>query len=453
MNKRVAIIANNSIEYLNKIIDIWNTGDVPVLIDFRIPLTSCLKLLKHAEVNKIYTDKKELIEYIKKGSEYKIEEIETMKESVSLLPDNVRNKYRRNYSKKEGLILFSSGTTGENKGIILSHYAITKNAENCAKRKKIDSSSVLYLYKTISHCASFIGEFLAALVMNAKIYIASEKLVIRKHLKNIDFYKITHFSANPSVLHAIWKNKIPKEVFSSLKLVVSSGAMFTHSCKYNAEIFFGCPIINMYGMTELAALVSSQVPYLESVNNIENDTIESVGVPLEGVEIKILNEKFIAQKTEEIGEIFICSPTMMMGYIGKENFNLLERKYWRTGDIGYFGKNKELYIVGRKDRMIISAGHNIFPESIERLVKEKIKLYDCYVTGVLDEALGNKIACVYCCDETLKENVQKEIHTLCAKNLASYEIPHYYIWKDKLNYTSSGKIIIEDIEQIKASVN
>lgn len=85
--------------------------------------------------------------------------------------------------------------------------AITTNAEKNAARKRVDNNSVLYVYKTLSHCASFVGELLLGLITGANIYVCSVRTMIRMHLENICKYNVTHFSVNPSVLHMIVINE------------------------------------------------------------------------------------------------------------------------------------------------------------------------------------------------------------------------------------------------------
>lgn len=148
------------------------------------------------------------------------------------------------------------------------------------------------------------------------------------------------------------------------------GSLLVDSCRQKAQVFFGCPVINMYGMTETSALVACQEPVL--VNYIDRDgRPESTGIPLNGVTVKIM--KYDQKKEAEPGEtglVLIATPTIMLGYIGQ------------------------------------------------------------------------KIACFYSCDEKDQESVECKIQELCSMSLAQYEIPHYFIWREKFNYIASGNLII-----------
>ena len=446
MLKRIAIIADNSLNYLEKILELWNTGYVPALIDFRIPIQGCIALIDQAEIKAIYTDKEELYQYIREyRQDLEINLLESNKMLLNRVPEDIKKQYKKRYDETEALILFSSGTTGKSKGIILTHKAITVNADLIVEVKHAGSKSRLYIYKTFAHCATFVGELIVGIIAGAEIYISSVKQIMKKNILNINKYGITHFSVNPTVLQMIIKYNKKNYSFPTLELVVCSGSLFTSSCRASAQDFFGCPVINMYGMTEVTALAVCQEPIIKDYQSVTTHP-ESVGKPLRGIRLKILDNMGKEVEVGSIGNIFISTPTIMCGYIGLGRVELDKDGYWDTGDVGYFDQSNELYIIGRRDRMLITSGHNVYPESIERLIKVSELVNDCYVGGVDDSVYGKRIACVYSCDENKKEAVKKDIQNLCLENLASYEVPYYYIWKKEFNYTSSGKLIIENVD-------
>ena len=445
--KRIAIIADNSLEFVSRLLKSWNNDEVAVLIDYRTPCSACLEMIIRADVSEVYTDRRDLFDYLEQneGNRFKVE-LMGIDNGVTEISNEVRNLYIKRYDDKEAIILFSSGTTGNCKGVRLSHSAITMNAERIAERKRIITSSSLYIYKTFSHCASFIGELVVGLVSGAHVYICSTKSLIRMHLENIGKYAITHISVNPSVIQMIIKNTKKHYYFSDLKLVSCSGALLSKQCLEEAQNYFGCDIVNMYGMTEVASLFSCQ--YCKSINTKKTVEFESVGFPLVGNTFRIWNNELNCEaKAGEIGEIHISSATLMLGYLGEVGPNLDGEDYWHTGDMGFASADGELYIVGRKDRMIISCGHNIFPEYIERIVKNSGYVEECIVTGVKDDVYGEKILCIYI-GKSGRENIEEQLRKICIEQLAQYEVPHSFRECERFAYTSSGKICVnvQDME-------
>lgn len=439
--KRIAIIADNSIDFISRLLTAWNNNESVVLIDYRTPCVACLEMIIRSEVSEVYTDRNDLVDYINQLENTKLRvNLIRSEGGVKEVTDESRRLFIKRHDNEEAIILFSSGTTGNCKGIRLSHAAIVKNAERISERKGIETSSSLYIYKTFSHCASFIGELLVGLVSGAKVYVCSTKSMIRMHLENIGKYGITHFSVNPSVLQMVTRNAKKHYDFSSLKLVSCSGALLSEQCYKEAQESFGCGIVNMYGMTEAASLFSCQ--YCKANESKEEDEFKSVGFPLVGNKFRIWNnDENREAKLGEIGEVHIISETLMLGYLGDEGPELDEDGYWHTRDMGFSSVEGELYIIGRKDRMIISCGHNVFPEYIERIIKNSGLVDECIVTGIQDSAYGEKIVCMYI-NKKGHENVEEQLRKICVTQLAQYEMPHSFRECDKFTYTSSGKICI-----------
>lgn len=440
--KRIAIIADNSCEYVSKILISWNDNDVPVLIDFRTPVHACVEMIDKADAKIVYTDKVDLYNHLTSiRTDIMVELIDSDIGAVNL-PDIIRNLYKKRYDNEEAVILFSSGTTGGCKGVRLSHMAITTNAEKNAARKRVDNNSVLYVYKTLSHCASFVGELLLGLITGANIYVCSVRTMIRMHLENICKYNVTHFSVNPSVLHMIVINEKKRYNYSALEMVSCSGALLDKKCRDMAQKFFGCKVVNMYGMTEVSSLFSCRTIEPKKDPMVEDD-FESVGIPLEENKVRIWNfEAGVETMEGEIGEVQIFSPTLMLGYLGEERIDIDREGYWNTGDLGYINSDGELFIVGRKDRMIISCGHNIYPEYIEHLIKQSGLVDECVVFGEKDELYGEKICCMYTCKDKI-EKVEDHLRKECIKYLAQYEVPHCFRECAGFSHTSTGKIVVK----------
>ena len=336
------------------------------------------------------------------------------------------------------VILYSSGTTGQRKGVMLSHYSITNNALHIIEMKNMQRESVQYTYKPFSHSATLVGELLASLICGNKLIISSTKVMLNIHLRNIEKYSVSHFSINPSVGAMLVKmNDMRNYNFRTLKKVICCGSKLSVSLIEELQIMFGATVINAYGLTELGPMVAfTGVGKEYKINNLYKETA-SVGQVLEDVQIKIVLDNGKEASTNEVGELFVKTPMVMDGYVNRQ-FEFVDG-YYRTGDMGYFDKNRNLYVVGRKDRMFITSGHNIFPEAIENIIYHSGIVEDCLIRTE-KKSYGMVIVCDYI---ARNDNEVETIHLLrefCKKNLATYEIPKKFNLIDKIQYTLNGKV-------------
>lgn len=184
-------------------LNIWNNGDCAVLIDWRIPLKSAVEMMRGSQVNKCYIEKV----YLKNGIADRCPDIDflTFEKSgeyyVEELPTSIYEKFNENYSQKEALVLYSSGTTGNAKGIILSHYAINLNADLINEYMQLSNRDSIYIVKAFAHSSTIVGELLIGLKYKIKNIVSSTLVSPRDSLNHINNYKVTILCLNPSLLY------------------------------------------------------------------------------------------------------------------------------------------------------------------------------------------------------------------------------------------------------------
>lgn len=426
---RIALIGDNSVEYIDMLLTIWNNGDCAVLIDCRIPFETIYSMLLEADVKKCFIDKRILETMnIKK---YCLIDFETLDTSIHVsrqLPNDIRKKYKSNYNRDEAVVIYSSGTTGKSKGIILSHYAINTNADSISEYMAVSDKDCIYIAKPLIHSSTLVGELLVALKSGAKLVVAPVIVPPRVILNNISKYGVTTICLNPHLIKMCSEELLKAEYdISALKTVYVSGSIFNdklYTTAHNA--FRNIPIYNVYGLSEAGPRVTAQRSHCKS---------NSVGKPISGVEVAIIDHYGKPMRAGETGIIHINTPSLFKKYIsGDIKHKSLYRDWFNTGDIGYIDENEELHIVGRTDDMIIIDSHKIYLSEIEKVILNINEILDCTVTAVKN---GDKeiIGCLYA-SEIQIEDLKKRLMAI----LPAYEIPHILLHVKVLPQNSNGKV-------------
>ncbi len=431
---RVAIVSENSLSFINTLLDIWNKNCSAVLIDYRIPFKVIYQMLISTDVEICYIMKKYFdSSYLNERIKFIF--IDNDGKNTNFIPNEIYQKFRNNYSLEEALILFSSGTTGISKGISLSHYAIQTNADLIIKRINTNLMKKMYIIKPFAHSSSIVGELLVALKLNISAIISSSELYPRMILKNIIDNSISTIFINPTILKLLIEEYERKKYFlDSLKSIYVSGAILTEELHKKATLIFrNINIFNMYGLTELGPRVSMQ--------DVEHNKFGSVGKVLDNIDVIILDENGQTVGKNDRGIIYVKSPCEFSNYVINSQEKIKVKGYLLTGDVGYFDNNNELFIVGRNDEIIIQGSHNIYPYDIEKIIYKLPFIVENYVFAVPDEVYGQKIICFCITDSNDFEfEYKKLIRRKCLEELSLYEIPkEIYIVRD-IPKNKNGKI-------------
>lgn len=328
-------------------------------------------------------------------------------------------------------IVFSSGSTGEPKGVLLSHENVCSNLYALAKVASLDSNNRLLSIIPLSHMLEQTAGLFSPMLWGASIvYLYSIKPI--NILRALQEEKVSAVVSVPAFLE-ILKNAVRhgsegtnRTGLPSLKEFYVGGAPLDK----NLEIFWnnlGILVLQGYGMTEAAPLVT--------VNSRKNHKLQSVGKALPGVDIKLAGD----------GEILAKGPNVSSGYYKNPEAtrNSFEDGWVRSGDIGEFDKENFLYIRGRKKNVIIGpSGMKIYPEDIEAVLRENPNIKDAAVCGIDDDSrLIIKAAVVL----NNKNTAIQEIAEGANNRLASHQrIQEVVIWPDQDFPRTPTKKVIRD---------
>ena len=303
-------------------------------------------------------------------------------------------------------IVFSSGTTGVPKAVMLSQKNMFANLENLLKRALMTENDKAYLFLPLSNTYGGLCNFIYSLYTGMKIYLCSDKNKIVEEFLEV---KPTILSTVPIFLEKIYLAKREKGISAKallgvrIRIAFCGGAILEpHLREMMAEE--GITLLNAYGLSETASLISVEYPGEQEVG--------SVGTVFENQDVRI-------DEADEngVGEILVKGENIFIGYYGRVDYYrkfFTKDGYFRTGDMGYLRGNK-LFFTGRKKRVIIGKNaRNIYPEEIEAVILEVTKAENCKVFE-RDEKL---CAAIYTNEETdakamltaINENLPKYCH-------------------------------------------
>lgn len=431
---RICIYADNSCNYVNTLLDIWTDGDCAVLIDPRIPFEKAIEQMVLCNVKKCYIDTE--LDNLKINYAHKFGILFTviLKEEMKLFQK--KSSYDLFFEKHwnhEALILFSSGTTGKSKGIILSYFNIQRNAEMVIDYMRPTADDKILIIKSLAHSSTVVGELLVALKTNTPVILGATTQHMSSLWNYIISNKITILCLNPTLLYLLTQYllRIKPDISNcNLKKLYTSGSILGKEYVRKIKLILNSTsILNVYGLTEAGPRVTAQR---------QEEPIGSVGLPIGNVKIIVTDENGRQLDCGQNGIISVKTECLFKGYVSNESTlkKSVYKDWLNTGDIGYIDSVGNLFITGRLDRMIICGSHNVYPEQVEEIIMKYNGIKDCYVYGTDDPILGKKLICIY----ESKNELNSALLDHCRKHLAQYEIPKEFIY-GTISKTPNGKKI------------
>ena len=349
----------------------------------------------------------------------------------------------------DALQLYTSGTTGRPKGAVMTHGSILSSrlgGEEIELRdwqKPIPGEVTLLAMPCfhISGTGTGIGTIAAGTCS-----IVLPEYDPTQALDLIARYNISKIFLVPAAIQIMLNHPRVGEVdFSRLKFITYGASPIPLELMKAAMERFGCGFVQMYGMTE----TSGTIVTLDPEDHVPEGSpkMRSVGKPLPGVEIKIIDSQGGEVAADSVGEIATRSAKNMRGYwnLPEATAATIDSEGWlRTGDVGYFDADGYLYIHDRVKDMIISGGENIYPAEVENAVYSHPKVADVAVIGVPDAKWGEAVkACVVVkSGETVSE---AEVIAHARKHIAGYKCPKSVDFIAALPRNPSGKILRREL--------
>lgn len=441
----VALLLGNELDYLVLFMGIQRAGAVAVTINNLLKEDEITFQLDHVEANVLITSSK-----LFKVIEPALPKLAHIKHIILTDADIESNhaSYQKDVlgttatpgdleitPQDTAAMLFTSGTTGRPKAVMLIHQNYISSVEMLSKRFS-DIMSPDFASLFVMPLFHISGQYM----MSVALY-AGGKLVIddgfnpKYFIQMLEDTGCQSFSAVPTML--AYLNKMKE--YQGGHLIEKASYAFVGSAPLAFELLdsfekkFGLEIIEGYGLTESTN---------GTINNPPHATRKgSIGKPLDGVLAKICDPEGKEVSTGETGEIVLQGPNIMKGYYNNQKATEETKKdgWLHTGDVGHVDADGYFYITGRKKDMIIRGGENIYPKEIEELIYKLSQVSECCILGVPDDVYGEQVlAAIHLKDgESLEE---KEVKSFLSQNLARYKVPAYILFVDDFPRTASGKI-------------
>ncbi|KPN16492.1 MULTISPECIES: long-chain-fatty-acid--CoA ligase [Arthrobacter] len=351
------------------------------------------------------------------------------------------------------VILYTSGTTGRPKGAALSHNNLRSNAEVARNLLDTTESDVIFGGLPFFHVFGQTSALNAAVLTGASISMLP-RFDAAAALEIIERDQVTIFQGVPTMYIAMLRHPdVASTDTSSLRGAITGGSAMPLEVLREFEEVFGNDLLEGYGLSETSPIVSFNLP---------GDTRPpgSIGKPVYGMEVRMLDGAGHDVPIGEIGEISVRGLGVMKGYWNNPEATAaaIPDGWFRTGDLGRFDDEGNIYIVDRKKDMILRGGYNVYPREVEEILYEHPAVAEAAVVGVPDELNGEEIAAVIglkaenlpAGDEE-RQALAAEIQQFAKDRLAAYKYPRRVVFADELPKGPTGKILKRQIRDEQAA--
>jgi long-chain acyl-CoA synthetase len=445
----VAVLLPNSVEWVESCLAIARAGAISVPVSYDATEPEIAYRLSDANCRAIVTtgERGDLVAKLQDGAPNLKTMIVTDRGTSSIAalryadlmaaapkspprdPDNLH---------EPAFILYTSGTTGRAKGVLLTVHGMLWIVAACwAPITGLSERDTVLSPLPLFHSYALNLSVLGVLSVGASETIM-ERFSTSEAVKLLQTGEFTYFPGVPTMFHYLLQatREARDLIFPNLRLCVSAGAIMPATLNREFEERFGVPLLDGYGITETSTMVTMNWPTGARV-------LGSCGFPVPGLSVRILDPatgRDVALGQD--GELIVRGPNVMPGYHNKpeETGKALRNGWYHTGDLARSDANGFLTITGRLKELIIRGGQNIAPAEIEEVVNTYEAVLDCAVVGVPHEHLG-EVPALFVVARAGRAVETEALLAHCRAQLSAYKVPHAVHVVAEIPRTGSGKII------------
>lgn len=430
---RVALLFPNSIAGLTAFLATDYSGIIPLIYNSDWPLEQLKQVIAFSQPDLLVVHRDILDAQ---------SHMSTLHDNLLVIQDNmphdlsIKNRHKTSFYPKlneEVLFVgFTSGTTTIPKGFIRSEKSWEMSFQASQQAFQLESEHHFIIPGPLAHGLSFYAA-IEALTLGATITI-QPKFNLQQLRQDLQNHSNSVLVCVPTILRKIQHESDPKLIFSKVSRVITSAEKLDEKTEFSLkETFPNAQIYEYYGASELGFMSLRQI----------HDRIpsSSVGNIFPTVQVKILDEHKQECANNKLGQIWIKNNFIMSGYLAaQEESNFEQEQGWATvGDLGYLDDQGYLYVVGRKNDMIITAGYNVYPHEVEQAFKSLDFVKDAFAFDLPDKVKGTIIGAAIVFNQPT-DITKADLKKMCQEKLTHYKFPKHIYALTNPPLTVTGKV-------------
>jgi long-chain acyl-CoA synthetase len=349
-------------------------------------------------------------------------------------------KYKRPHLVHDdyAFLQYTGGTTGVSKGAILTHGNMVANLEQvsgCLDKILVKGKEVVVTALPLYHIFALTANCLTFMKYGGLNLLITNPRDMKAFVKDLSNNKFTAITGVNTLFNGLLNTPGFSDLdFSTLKFSLGGGMAVQRPVAERWEKVTNSKLMEGYGLTECAPLVTISPYDLESYNG-------SIGLPAPSTLLRIVGDDGKDMPLGESGELWVKGPQVMKGYYNRddETDKCMTDGWFATGDVARCDDEGFFFIVDRKKDMIIVSGFNVYPNEIEEVVAMHEGILEVAAVGVPHEVSGEQVKIFVVKKDPLL--TEKDIITHCRKNLTNYKVPKFVEFRDELPKTNVGKIL------------
>jgi long-chain acyl-CoA synthetase len=442
--EHIGLLAPNSANWLIFYFGVLKAGAVAVTFSSLLSLNEMTMLLNHSKPRFLFT------------SEEKLDQLKNIRETANLekvicpggdlelqqLMDMGTGSFEAlNRDRTEtAAILYTGGTTGTPKGVMLTHENINTSAHNVAFSEHSTETDRALCFLPLNHV------FGQMHIMNATILSCGcleilPAFDLDRILAAMESGRVTKLFSVPTVYARLLTLEGLREKLGRVRYCFSAAASMAAEIVRQWKERTGLTICEGYGLTESASAVT--------YNHYYRHVIGSVGTTVPGVEVEIRNKDGNRVKQGREGEICIRGHNIMKGYLNNPEDTraaFWEGEWFKSGDVGVLDKEGYLYIVDRIKDMIITGGENVYPREVEEVLYTREEVEGCAVVGLPDKEWGERVT-AFIAPKPGQKIIPEELKTFLKSRLSPFKVPKEYIILSELPMSPAGKVLKRELKK------